>query len=91
MRSSRKKGGGSRRGSRGDVVAIEDNGDATGALRKNKAFQQLRREMEQRNRQRRKMDIEVKVEVFYVDRDRAAAVVLGNKDIKNELQVRRMI
>ncbi len=27
------------------------------------------------------------MEVFYVDRDRAAAVVIGNKDIKKDLRV----
>lgn len=26
-------------------------------------------------------------QVFYVDRDRAAAVVIGNKDIKSDLKV----
>ena len=48
--------------------------------------------MEQRNRLKRKTRIEEEEEeadeVFYVDRDRAAAVALGNKDIKKDLKVR---
>ena len=43
--------------------------------------------MEQKIRLQRKEGIE-KQEVYYVDRDRAAAVVLGKKDIKNEFKVR---
>ncbi len=30
------------------------------------------------------------MEVSYVDRDRAAAVVIGNKDIKKDLKVRKV-
>ena len=43
--------------------------------------------MEQRSRQKRKETKQTeKVEVYYIDRDRAAAVVLGNKDIKRDLE-----
>lgn len=43
--------------------------------------------MEQRQRIRAKQETgERRQEVIYVDRDRAAAVVLGNKDIKNDLK-----
>lgn len=76
-------------GGGGDGSALA-GGDTEGrnALRKNKAFLQLRREMEQRNRMKRKtVEDEEAEEVFYVDRDRSAAVVLGNKDIKNDLKV----
>ena len=78
-------------------MCIRDRSNSN-ALRKNKAFLQLQREMEQRNRQKRKTaaaaaavkeeevaEGAVAEEVFYVDRDRAAAVAIGNKDIKKDL------
>ena len=95
------KAGGSK-AKEGELVAIENTGDTSGALRKNKAFQQLRREMEHKNRMRRKAaaaaaaaadsDDEAApepAEELFVDRHRAAAVAYGNKDIKNDLKVKR--
>ena len=74
------------------ALATVGAGADAGALRKNKAFQQLKREMEMKMRQKRKEEVlfeERRAEVSYIDRDRAAAVVIGNKDIKNELKVKK--
>lgn len=89
--------------------SICNTADKSGAMRRNKAFWQLKREMESKMRQKQitesrekeeeewvikvataakaKKKNKVKVEVAYVDRDRGAAVLLGNKDIKNVLKV----
>ena len=42
-------------------------------------------------REEQKKNNEKEDPTFYVDRDRAAAVVVGSKDIKKELKVRNMI
>lgn len=71
------------------TAAILDEKTNAQALRKNKAYQQLKRDMEQRMRQRAKQqqqEGERRVEVLYVDRDRAAAVSIGSKDIKSDLR-----
>jgi hypothetical protein len=68
------------------------------AGRKNKAFQMLKRDMEQRSRQKKRgaqnetsADKEVVRDVIYIDRDRAAAVAIGgNKDIKSDLKVKKL-
>ena len=73
------------------VLAGGEPDSGRNALRKNKAFLQLQREMEQRERLKRKTANEEEEEevgeVSYVDRDRGAAVVIGNKDIKKDLNV----
>ncbi|XP_071746718.1 uncharacterized protein [Lepeophtheirus salmonis] len=56
-----------------------------GRMRKNVAYQLVRKEVDARNRTRVK-NRDKASEVYYVDRDRAAAVVLGTKDIRKEFR-----
>ena len=70
------------------MQAIQDRKENMANMRKNRAYQELKREMDQRRRLREKQETQIQ-ETTYVDRDRAAAVTIGSKDIKNDLRGKR--
>ena len=62
------------------------------SMRRNRTFIQIKRDMEDRSRHAAKTARdtgEIIEEVMYVDRDRAAAVTLGTKDIRSDIKGKR--
>ena len=62
------------------------------SMRRNRTFIQIKRDMEDRRRHAEKTARdtgEIIEEVMYVDRDRAAAVTLGTKDIRSDIKGKR--
>lgn len=62
------------------------------SMRRNRTFIQIKRDMEDRSRHAAKSARdtgEIVEEVMYVDRDRAAAVSLGTKDIRSDIRGKR--
>ena len=62
--------------------------DSSNKGKKNKIFEHLKKEIEVRNK-RVPTKEDVKNQVFFVDKARNAAVVIGDKDLKAEVKQRR--